>query len=453
MEKKTYLHIVISFVFLMLACQRKDTAVIEKADLSISPETKLLDRVQEETFNYFWKAGEPNSGGARERFHSDNIYGVHGKDVVTSGGTGFGILSVLVGIERGFISRVDGAERLQKLTNWLEKSDRFHGAWPHWWNPNGKVYPFSKMDDGGDLVETAFLAQGLIAARQYFQSGSKEEKALASQMDKLWKEIEWDWYTKGENVLYWHWSPKYNFDKNFAVRGHNECMIMYVLASASPTHGVDPDVFHKGYAKNGEMYTDAEYYGLPTVFNHYDTNDMPVGPLFWAHYSHLALDPRGLKDGDHDYWLGNLNHAKIHHRHCVENPYDYEGYSDKCWGMTSSYSMNGYSGHNPQEDFGVISPTAALSSFPYTPLESMKFLKYMYEEADSLVGEFGPYDAFSPQSNWHVKRYLAIDQLPIPVMIENYRSGLLWDLFMSAPEVQKGLDKLGFEYRKIETIN
>ncbi|MFT6020275.1 MAG: hypothetical protein ACI9CQ_003080 [Saprospiraceae bacterium] len=417
----------------------------EKPDIDTT-ETALLNRVQKETFNYFWEGGEPTSGAARERIHMDSIYGVHGPEIITSGGTGFGIMATLVGIERGFITRQEGYERLKKLTYWLEKADRYHGAWPHWFNPDGSTYPFSPDDDGGDLVETAFVAQSLITARQYFKDGNTEEKVLAAKMDELWRGIEWEFYTQGKDVLYWHWSPRVSFKKDFAVRGHNECLILYVMAASSPTHGVKADVFHKGYMKEGEVAKDTTYYGLPTVLNHYDNNQMKVGPLFWAHYSHLGLDPRKLKSKYGDFWTLNQNHAKIHHRHCTENPYDYEGYSDKCWGLTSSYSMMGYAGHNPQEDLGVISPTAALSSFPYTPEESMKFLKFMYEEQDSLVGEYGPYDAFSFQSDWFNQKYLAIDQLPITVMIENYRSGLLWDLFMSAEEVQKGLDKLDFEY-------
>lgn len=444
--------LLISTLALLASCAPRTQSPTAESITLQADDTALLDRVQQETFNYFWLAGEPTSGAARERYHADETYGVHGPDVVTSGGTGFGIMATLVGIERGFITREQAYKRLQKLTNWLEDSDRFHGAWPHWWNPDGSVYPFSQNDDGGDLVETAFLVQGLITARQYFKTGNKQEKALALQMDRLWKEVEWDWYTQGQDVLYWHWSPKFGFEKDFAVRGHNECMIMYVLAAASPTHGIDADVYRKGYAKDGAIYTDREFYGLPTVFDHYDTNDMPVGPLFWAHYSHLGLNPKGLKDGSHDYWQGHQNHALIHYRHATQNPNDYRGYSEKCWGMTSSYSMSGYSGHNPHEDLGVISPTAALSSFPYTPVQSMQFLKYLYQEADSLVGPYGPYDAFSHQSKWYVKKYLAIDQLPIPVMIENYRSGLLWNLFMSSPEVQRGLDKLGLDYQKVNPI-
>lgn len=454
MKRSIYIIGLILFCLMLnLSCdhQTKTDATDETNQLTAADD-QLLDRVQLETFNYFWEAGEPISGGARERFHADNIYGVHDKDIITSGGTGFGIMAVIVGMERGFITRDQGYARLKKLTEWLDSSDRFHGAWPHWWNPDGTTYPFSPKDDGGDLVETAFLAQGLLTARQYLKNGNKKEKELAQAMDQLWRDIDWQWYTQGKDVLYWHWSPNYAFEKDFAVRGHNECMIMYVLAASSPTHSVSAEVYHKGYAKNGEMYKSVDFYGLPTILDYYDTNDMAVGPLFWAHYSFLGLDPNGLKIGEADMWKATQNHAKIHHRHCTQNPYEYRGYSEKCWGLTSSYSMKGYAGHNPQEDLGVISPTAALSSFPYTPKESMDFLKYLYTEADSLVGIYGPYDAFSHQSNWHVKRYLAIDQLPIPVMIENYRSGLLWNLFMSAPEVQAGLDKLGFDYRKVDVI-
>jgi hypothetical protein len=234
---------------------------------------------------------------------------------------------------------------------------------------------------------------------------------------------------------------------NFPVGGYNECLIMYVLAAASPTYPISPDAYHKGWARNGEIKTDRKFYDLETVLDHYEHSDDAVGPLFWAHYSYLGLDPRNLKDQYGDYWLLNKNHALIHYRYCVDNPNEYKGYGENCWGLTSSYSMKGYAGHQPDGDLGVISPTAALSSFPYTPEESMKFLKFMYApERDSLIGTYGPYDAFSFSSNWYLPRYLAIDQGPIPVMIENHRTGLLWKLFMGAPEVQEGLKKLGFTY-------
>lgn len=126
-----------------------------------------------------------------------------------------------------------------KNSLFLERADKFHGAFPHWWDgETGKIKPFSPKDDGGDLVETAFLVQGLLAAHQYYANGNKEERELAARMDKLWRDVDWNWYRNKENVLFWHWSPEHQWDMNFRVRGFNECLIMYILAAASPTHGV-----------------------------------------------------------------------------------------------------------------------------------------------------------------------------------------------------------------------
>lgn len=438
---------------ILVSCSPKaGTTALTNGSIQLSnEENALLDRVQEETFNYFWLGGEPISGAARERIHLDGIYPSNDAEVVTIGGTGFGLMATLAAVNRGIISRKQAYERLNKLTNWLEKADRFHGAWPHWLYPSGKVKPFSPYDNGGDLVETAFLVQGLIAARQFFQEGNAREQALAQKMDRLWKEVDWQWYTQGKDVLYWHWSPEYGWKMNFAVGGYNECTIMYILAASSPTHPVSPNTYHKGYMRDGAITEAKTMYGLSSVLDHYEHDDKVVGPLFWAHYSFLGLNPHDLKDQYADWWKLNQNHALIHYRHSVINPYEYDGYSEECWGLTSSYSMTGYAGHSPQNDLGVISPTAALSSFPYTPAESMKFLKYLYQKNDAkYIGEYGPYDAFSIESNWYLPRYLAIDQLPIPVMIENYRSGFVWQLFMSAPEVQAGLGRLGFTFVKKE---
>jgi hypothetical protein len=428
-----------------LSCNKKTEGVTTNTT-TISDDS-LLTLAQYQTFQYFWDNAEPVSGLGRERTHMDNIYPDNDKHIITTGGSGFGLMTILVGIERGFITRKQGLERLTRIANFLDTADRFHGAWPHWLNgETGKVKPFSPKDDGGDLVETAFLVQGLITVREYFKDGNAEEKALAENIDKLWKGVEWNWYTNNKDVLYWHWSPKYNWEMNFAIGGYNECLITYVLAAASPTHSIKPDVYHKGWARNGALKTDRKFYDLETVLDHYEHSDDAVGPLFWAHYSYLGLDPRKLTDQYGDYWKLNQNHALIHYKYCVDNPKGYQGYGENCWGLTSSYSIKGYAGHQPGRDLGVISPTAALSSFPYTPKESMQMLKFLYApERDSLIGKYGPYDAFSFSSHWLLPRYLAIDQGPIPVMIENYRSGMIWELFMGAPEIQEGLKKLGFK--------
>lgn len=440
------------FVFLisafLIGCNTKGHQNERRITVGISDDS-LMNLVQYQTFLYFWDGAEPVSGMGRERYHEDNLYPRNDKHIVTTGGSGFGLMAILVGIERRFITREQGYHRLRQIVNWLEKADRFHGAWPHWLNgQTGRVSPFSAKDNGGDLVETAFLIQGLLTVRQYFRDGNASEIKLAEDIDRIWKEVEWDWYRKNnENVLYWHWSPEYQWDMDLAIRGYNECLITYVLAASSPTHGIPAEVYHEGWANSGNIVSDKKAYGYPLGLNHNHSVEYG-GPLFWAHYSYLGLDPRKLKDRYASYWQLNTSHTLIQYEYCKANPKKFKGYGPDCWGLTSSYSMRGYASHKPEKrDLGVISPTAALSSFPYTPTQSMDFLRNIYSDfGDSLRGEFGPYDAFSVHHQWYLPRYLAIDQGPIPVMIENYRSGLLWDLFMSCPEVQVGLDKLGFSY-------
>tara|TARA_R110002096_G_scaffold68000_1_gene164455 strand:+ start:737 stop:2086 length:1350 start_codon:yes stop_codon:yes gene_type:complete len=446
--------IYISFLLIFfLSCNNKNKDVTKLGAESHNNElsdTELLDLIQKQTFNYFWDGAEPNSGLARERLHMDDIYPTSPKNTVTTGGSGFGLMAILVGVKKGFITREQALLRFEKIVDFLESADRFHGAWPHWLNgETGKTLPFSKKDNGGDLVETAFLVQGLLTVAEYFKDGTKKEQQLVAKIDKLWREVEWNWYTKnGEDVLYWHWSPEFGWDMNFPVRGYNECLAMYVLAASSPTHPIKPSVYHKGWARNGDIVSNEKYYDEDVVLDYYEGNKAPVGPLFWAHYSYVGLNPKGLSDQYADYWKLVQNQAKIHYKYALDNPKSYKGYGDSLWGLTSSYSVKGYKGHRPGNDLGVIAPTAALSSFPYTPKESMQMLKKMYKDHDTLIGKYGPYDAFSLEYNWYLPRYLAIDQGPIPVMIENYRSGMLWDLFMKNPDLQSGLDKLGFEYKK-----
>jgi len=408
----------------------------------------LLTLVQYRTFQYFHDGAEPVSGMARERFHVDGVYPENDMNVVTSGGTGFGVMALLVGIERDFITREDGFKQLRKIVNFLEKADRFHGAWPHWlYGETGKVKPFSLKDNGADIVETAYLIQGLLAVKQYFIDGNKEEKDLAADIDTLWREVEWNWFTKGgENVIYWHWSPDYEWEMNFPVQGYNECLILYVLAASSPTFPVQPEAYHEGWARSGGIVNSSGKYGYVLTLRHNGSEEYG-GPLFWAHYSYLGLDPRNLKDKYADYWQNNKNQTLINWKWCLQNPNNYQGYSKDCWGLTASYSVNGYSAHAPGEknDLGVISPTAAISSIPYTPEKSMDAIRHFYYKlGDRIWGIYGFYDAFSIQDNWYPQKYLAIDQGPVVVMIENYRTGLLWNLFMSCPDIKNGLNLLGF---------
>ncbi len=432
-------------LFFQAPAQSSASSGAQATSPSLSDDS-LLTLVQARTFGYFWDGAEPHSGMARERIHMDNVYPSNDQDIVTTGGSGFGVMAILVGIERGFITRAEGRDRFERIVSFLEQADRFHGAWPHWLNgKTGQVKPFSARDDGGDLVETAFLVQGLLCVRQYFARGSAQEQRLATRIDQLWGGVEWDWYTQDQNVLYWHWSPQHEWAMNFPVGGYNECLIMYVLAAASPTHPISPEVYHQGWARGGGIRSDSTYYGYELVLDHYENGDAPVGPLFWAHYSYLGLDPRGLTDRYADYWKLNQNHALINVAYAQDNPKNFVGYGADTWGLTSSYSPKGYGGHRPGFDLGVISPTAALSSIPYTPEASLRAMRHFYTDLGEYIwGEYGFYDAFSQNKGYYPPRYLAIDQGPIVVMIENHRSGLLWELFMSCPEVKQGLERLDF---------
>ncbi|MCC5927939.1 MAG: Ig-like domain-containing protein [Cyclobacteriaceae bacterium] len=412
------------------------TGLDTKPQMPVISDEELLTLVQSQTFKYFWDFAHPNSGMARER----NTSG----DLVTIGGSGFGVMAILVAIERGFITRNEGVDRLAKIVQFLSSAQRFHGVWPHWLNGNtGNTIPFSQFDDGADLVETSFMIQALLTVRAYLNPAIPLENTIMSTITQLWREVEWDWFRRGgQNVLYWHWSPQHNWQMNLRISGWNECLITYVLAAGSPTHSIDKAVYDEGWARNGNMVNGNNFYG----------HKLPLGssfggPLFFAHYSFLGLDPRNLSDAYAQYMEQNIQHSLINQAHAIENPLGYAGYSEDCWGFTASDGNQGYSAHSPTNDRGVITPTAALSSFPYTPEESMKALKFFYYGmGDRLWGNYGFYDAFNITEQWIASSYLAIDQGPIILMIENHRTGFLWDLFMTVHEVKVGLDRLGFSY-------
>lgn len=402
----------------------------------------LLDIVQKQTLRYFTDFAHPNCGMARERSNASLKEWGYDLDCVTTGGTGFGVMAMVAGAERGFITKDELRERLEKIVDFLEKADKYHGAFSHFYDGNtGKTLPFTKMDDGGDLVETSFLIMGLLSARQYLEK-TPEAAGLCDKINRLWEGVEWDWYTQGKNDLYWHWSPNHDFAMNLPIRGWNECLITHVLAASSPTHPVAEDVYKKGWSKPGGQFANG---------HDYDGVTLPLGPdkggpLFFSHYSFLGLNPRQLKDAHVDYWEQNVAHALINRQHCIDNPNGFKGYGPDCWGLTACDSPDVYDAHSPTNDHGVIAPTAALSSFPYTPVQSMQALRHFYEDlGDKIWGKYGFVDSFCEKKNWYAKSHLSIDQGPIIVMIENHRSGLLWDLFMSCPEVKHGLDRLGFD--------
>jgi len=428
----------IVFLIILTSCGNKnkttasEIGAIEEPIVDVLSSNELLDLVQKQTFKYFWDFADPMSGMARERTQTPNM--------VTIGGSGFGISCFPVAITRGWISKAEGIQQLKKILTFLENATTYHGVFSHWYDSTGNTINFSPTDNGGDIVETAFLIQGLLINRQYFSGNTIEENDIRARITTIWENIEWDWYTQGKKSITWHWSPDQGFVINQPIAGWNEALIVYVLAAASPTHTIDKETYDNGWARNGKMINNDTYYShkLPL-------GETMGGPLFLSQYSFIGLDPRGLEDQYANYFNQNKAHSLINYEYCKANPKDYKGYSENCWGLTASDNNNGYSAHSPINDLGIITPTAALSSFPYTPIESTKALEYFYYTMnDKLWGDYGFYDAFSEHHNWYADGYLAIDQGPIVAMIENYRTQLLWSLFMQDQEIKKGLKKLGF---------
>lgn len=412
------------------------------AQLANLPDDALLELVQRQHFRYFWEGAHPDSGLAFDRRTS----GTRARDAVnepiTIGGSGFGVMALIVAAERGWVTRTAAVERLQRMLALLTRARCYHGAFPHFMHGRtGATIPFGRKDDGADLVETSLLMMGLLCAREYFAADTPDEAAVRGRISLIWNDVEWSWFTQGgRDVLYWHWSPFHGWAMNHEIRGWNECLITYVLAAASPRYPIEPEVYHRGYASGPGFANRKSWYdvGLPLGMDY-------GGPLFFAHYSFCGLDPRGLTDRYADYWAQNVHHVRVNRAHCIANPGQFVGYGECCWGLTASDDPWGYSAHAPDNDNGTISPTAALASLPYAPSEVMTVLRhFLREHGKRLWRELGFVDALCPAQDWYADTFLAIDQGPIVVMIENHRTQLLWNLFMRVPEVQSGLERLGF---------
>jgi exo beta-1,2-glucooligosaccharide sophorohydrolase (non-reducing end) len=454
------------------------------ATTRVMTDDELLTMLQEECFRYYWESAHPDSGTSLENIPGDDR-------IVATGASGFGIMALVVGVDRGFITREQGAARLAKIVSFLEKAPRYHGVWSHFMDGHtGQNLPvFDVFDNAGDLVETAFLMEGLLAARQYFHGDDAVEKNLYSRITRLWETVEWDWYRRSpqSDALFWHWSPDFAWHINHRITGYNEAMVVYLLGVASPTHSVPPDLYFTGWAGQseaavnyrrgwslggnanskpnagassgtatkpsklgatatgtaGDHYVNAHtYFGIKL-----DVGVGTGGPLFFAHYSYMGFDPRGLRDRFTDYFQNNRNMARINRAYCMANPKHFKGYGADNWGLTASDGPKGYLAHAPDDndEDGTMTPTGALASFPYTPEASMAAFKHFYRDlGDRIWDIYGPRDAFNESADWISPIYMGLNQAPITVMIENYRTGLMWKLFMSNPEIQPMLDKIGF---------
>lgn len=415
---------------------------------------ELLNMVQQAQFNYYWDGASKNAGMAIEIKPGD-------QNQIALGSSGFGLMALVVGIDRGFVTREEGVDRMLKIVRFLKKADRFHGVWPHFIDDRtGKAMPyFGKYDDGGDLIETAFVAQGFFAARQYFDRDTPKEKELRDTMTQLYNEIEWDWYRKtpDSDFLYWHWSPNHEFHISHPLIGWNEAAIAYLMGIASPTHPIPASLWHSGWAgtsptavkyrRNWSRTTKGDHFvNGNTYYGHrLDVGEGNGAELFFAQFSFLGFDPRGIRDKYTNYFKNNRNLALISQAYAIDNPEGHVGYGADAWGQSAGVHTGGGRAR-PADDNGTLTVHASLGMMPFVPEESMKALRHYYRDlGDRTWSTYGFVDGFNQDENWHEEAYMALNQAQTVIMIENHRTGLIWKLFMSNPEIAPALKAIGFE--------
>lgn len=413
-------------------------------------DTDLLDLEQRAAFYFFWYASNPNTGVSLDRMTNPTLG--------ATGSTGFGLTTYPIAVERGWITRTQAAERtLKVLRFYRDTADRFHGFYPHFLNSEtGKVIELFDKDNGADIVESAYFFAGALTCRQYFTGADAVESEIRQIATDLYNAADWQFVrrnTAGDTLqnLSWWWSPTYGFQNGGRVTGFNEAMIVYLLALGSPTHAVPASVYHQGWA--GSYRRNQSHYGIPLQVESWSSS------LFTYQYTPCWVDFRNKQDAYANYFETSRNATLINRQWCIANTGHYVGYSDSLWGLTAcdgpGYSpFRGYDARGPfQSDDGTIAPTAALASMPFTPNESLAALRYMFDHhRDGLWGAYGFKDAFNLTANpdWFDPDYIGIDQGPIVIMIENYRSQLIWNLFMSSPEVAAAMAKAGFTTTAVE---
>lgn len=437
---KIYTFIILLVSFVLRACTQQAPAqgnetpdAYQPGDQTYHPARlrPILDRQQEAAFRFFYDGAEPVSGMALE--------GNNRGSTVTIGGSGFGVMALVVGMERGWITRAQGMAQLQKILRFLGTADRYKGVWSHWHHPDGTYEPFGDQIATGDLVETSFLVQGLLVAYEYLNEDVPEEQALRADIAALCDSVDWTGYTgTAQDALYWLW---YSLEDKYSLKvtGWNEALVTYLLALGATENGISPDLYKRGW--NVPVYPGRRVNGYALPLGREEKG----GPLFFSHYSFLGFDPRHMADGSAWYWRQNLSHTMLNRHYCLyEAPQEY-GYGPGLWGLTACYGAGSsahYSARNPARDDGVLAPTAALSSFPYTPFYSAQVLVAL-DRLDVCKGEYGFADSYKPSERAATRNHLAIDQGPMVVMMENYRSGLIWDLFMRNARVKRALERAG----------
>lgn len=421
-----------------------------------------LDEAQRRHFLYFWELAHKTNFQIPDRHPRDDFSSI--------AATGFGLSAYLVGVERGWITRAQAAERVLKTLQVLRDLPQgpqpsgtagYRGWFYHFLN-TGDARRFKNVELSS--IDTGLLLAGVLSCMSYFDQNDPTEKAIRETADFLYRRVEFDWYLNEHNRLSMGWFPERGFLAS-EWRGYNEAMILVIMALGSPTHPVPAQAWESWC----RSYYRTEFKGQDMV---------NFGPLFGHQYSHCWIDFRGIQDrymkkAGFDYFENSRRAVLANRRHCMDNPMQFKGYGENIWGLTAGDGPDaemehlgkrifcpGYAARGVAIDYldddGTIAPTAAIASTPFAPEVCLPTLETMWNRWP--VGRYGFFDGYnetftqldkSPNAQpgypfWVDRDYLGIDQGPIVLMLENYRSGLLWNLMKKNPYIVRGLQRAGF---------
>jgi len=455
--------VLLLLVLVLVACNQPQQLTFKsngKVDYLITTEDEtLLDSIQQKTFLFFLNEHHPEWGVVKDRT------AIWAPSSIAS--TGFGIPCFAIGAERKWITREQAAQVTLNILKFFLNSSQ--SADPNSTGYKGFYYHFLKMNTGTrewncelSSIDTGLLMMGVIFARNYYNLHNEVEKQIRSIAEILLKRIDWDFFlmsasSKHPNTISMAWSPE-NGLLDFGWSGYNEGLFLYVLAAGSGMKNAN-----KSYDSWLSTYQwNTPYKGLSHV---------AFPPLFGHQFSHAFIDTRGLVDSymkvkGIDYFENSRRATYVQRLYAIDNPHKWVGYDSLCWGISASdgptdkYNFDnkvfiGYAGRGTSGpdynyfDDGTIAPYASLSSLPFAPEIVLPTIKSIIQRNGSKIwGKYGFYDSFNQTAKWVNNDYIGIDQGPMLIMIENFRTGLVWDYMMKDPIIQNGLSKLGFEYIK-----
>lgn len=413
------------------------SATLAAVPHTFASDDEFLDYVQQTSFDYFWYLANPTNGMVADRSTPTSPCSI--------AAVGFGLTCIGIGIDHGWISRTQGVARVLTTLNTFLNGPQgtnasgtigYKGWFYHFLDMNTALRsPASELSS----IDTALLLAGILHAKQYFDGTNTDEISIRTKADAIFNRVDWNWMAQGTNVISMGWFPSGSFIANNWI-GYNEGMILYILGLGAATNPLPASAWSRwtsGYAW-------ATNYGQAFV---------TFPPLFGHQYSHCWIDFRHNADAymnsKNSTYFQNSRRATLAQRsYCIANPLNRVGYSSNVWGLTACDGPSGYGTHGAppaENDDGTIAPTAAGGSMAFAPEYALPALRHFYTQFRFRIWTaYGFRDAFNLGAQWYASDTLGIDQGPIVVMIENYRTQRVWRRFMQNEEVQRGLQRAGF---------